>query len=213
MINKVLIPDDLVLFKQQLLKRKQAKRTLYYKDGSVKVERWNASKFTPSSDLMGNIDSQLWHRKDRAEIVKAIYEIEDINSDDFLGDVEDVKVGEIYIHYKKGWSSFVPASEYISEYVIENDRITIFYSVGFGKGRTEKKVIPAKDMQMLRAILNKSFRIGALAASNTEIRTVHGPVCTYNYRYLGVIGNNCGALIYDDVLSAYYNDLIDKLAK
>ena len=76
MIKKVLIPSDTVLFKQELLKTKQAKRILLYKNGCAKVERWNASKFTVASDLMANIDSQLGHRIERDEILEAIYEIE-----------------------------------------------------------------------------------------------------------------------------------------
>ena len=141
MINKILIPANPASFKQALLKSKRAKRTVIYQDQSKKVEMWNASKFTPSSDLMGNIDSQLWHRKDKAYIREVIYEIVDMQSDDALGDTEDVKVGELYIHYQKGWDSHEPAGEHMVEYVIENDRITIFYNVGFQKGRTQQKTI------------------------------------------------------------------------
>ncbi len=211
MIQKILIPHDPAVFKQELLKRKRAKRTLIYKDGSVKVEVWNASRFAPSSDLMGNIDSQLWKRQDKAKIVKAVYEIEDLSHDDFFNDVETAQSGELFIHYQKGWSSFVPVNEYMTEYVIDNDTITVFYHVGFQKGRRAKKRLPAKDMQLLRAILNKAMKAGALADSNTEIRTVHGPVCTYRYRYCGISGNHCGTLICDNVLRAYYDDLIQKL--
>ena len=64
-----------MLFKTLLLKIHRAKRTIIYKDGSVKVEIWDASNFTPNSSLMNNISSQLWHRKDKAHIVEAVYEI------------------------------------------------------------------------------------------------------------------------------------------
>lgn len=90
MIKKVLIPSDPILFKQELLKTKQAKRILLYKDGRAKVENWNASKFTPSSDLMGNIDSQLGHRKDRLEILEAIYEVEYTSSSFVLSDTKTI---------------------------------------------------------------------------------------------------------------------------
>ena len=61
MIIKTLIPSDRVLFKTLLLKIHRAKRTIIYKDRSVKVEIWDASNFTPNSSLMNNISSQLWH--------------------------------------------------------------------------------------------------------------------------------------------------------
>ena len=211
MINKVLIPGNPILFKPELLKRKRAKRTLFYKDGSVKIEMWNADRFKPSSDLMNNIDSQLWRRKDKAEIVKAIYEIVDL--DDGFIDTKNAEVGELYIHYVKGWSSFETVGEHMMEYVIENGKITISYHVGFGKGRTKKKTIPAADMQALIAILEKAVHTGTLAPSNSLLRTVHGPVCTYHYQYKGIVGYDCGVLITDNALSSNYNDLIDRLVK
>ena len=70
-----LLPDDKVLFKQQLLVKKQAKRIITYKDGSVKSEIWHAGKFSPTSDLGGNILSQIGHRTDKDQIEKVVFEV------------------------------------------------------------------------------------------------------------------------------------------
>ena len=70
-----LVPDDKDLFKKELLAKKQAKRIVTYKDGSVKTEIWDAGSFAPSSDLSGNVSSQIWHRKDKDQIVKVVFEV------------------------------------------------------------------------------------------------------------------------------------------
>jgi hypothetical protein len=70
-----LLPDDKVLFKQQLLVKKQAKRIITYKDGSVKSEIWHARNFSPTSDLGGNIFSQIGHRTDKDQIEKVVFEV------------------------------------------------------------------------------------------------------------------------------------------
>jgi hypothetical protein len=49
------IPNDEETFKQELLKTKKAKRTLYYRDGRTKTEEWQARKFEKTSDLRQNI--------------------------------------------------------------------------------------------------------------------------------------------------------------
>ena len=70
-----LVPSDKDLFKSELLIKKQAKRTIIYRDGSVKAEVWDASSFSPSSNLGGNVSSQIWHRKDKDQIEKVVYEV------------------------------------------------------------------------------------------------------------------------------------------
>ena len=70
-----LIPNDKDLFKKELLIKQRAKRTVTYKDGSVKSEVWDASKFTLSSDLGGNVSSQIYHRKDKDQIDKVVFEV------------------------------------------------------------------------------------------------------------------------------------------
>ena len=70
-----LLPDDKVLFKQQLLVKKQAKRIITYKDGNVKSEIWHTGKFLPTSDLGRNISSQIGHRADKDQIEKVVFEV------------------------------------------------------------------------------------------------------------------------------------------
>jgi hypothetical protein len=70
-----LIPNDKDLFKNELLIKKQAKRTITYKDGSIKTEVWDASSFSPSSNLSGNVSSQIWHRNDKDQIDKVVFEV------------------------------------------------------------------------------------------------------------------------------------------
>ena len=211
MIIKTLIPSDRVLFKTLLLKIHRAKRTIIYKDGSVKVEIWDASKFTANSDLMHNISSQLWHRKDKAHIVEAVYEIEDINYDE-CDTLPLTGKYDIHIHYINGWSSF-PAGEYLSEYIIDNDTITASYEIKHVRSKSVVKRISHIDMRELIYIFDAALRKGELADSHTIIRTVHGPLCTYDYEYCGKSGTDCGFLFTDDTLNNRYYDLIKKITK
>ncbi len=214
MIKKILIPGDPVLFKQALLKTKCAKRTIIYKDGSEKVEWWDAYKFTPSSNLMGNISSQLWHRRDKAEIIEAIYEIaEEENNSNRLHDIEDTNSGELYIHYKKGWESFRPVGEHVVEYAIENDKLTIICGFGFGPGKTYAEKISAKDMRELICILNSAVAMNAFEKSNTTIQVTHGTICSYDYDYKCHSGRECGSLFASDTLNSRYADWINRILK
>ena len=213
MIIKILIPSDPILFKKELLITKRAKRTLTYKDGSERVEIWNASRFTASSDLMHNISSQLDHRKDRAHIIKVVYEIEEINHDNEYIHFDGEYSKEIYIHYVKGWSSFRPLDEHISEYIIKNDVITIYRNNGFALGKSNVKRISSKDMKELLSILYEATRKGAFGKSKTQVRTIHGPICSYDYDYHNQSGRDCGALFSDDILNDRYHDLINKIIK
>lgn len=212
MIIKTLIPSDRVLFKTLLLKIHRAKRTIIYKDGSVKVEIWDASNFTPNSSLMNNISSQLYHRKDKAHIVEAVYEIEDGNYDEC--DIIPLNGKyDIHVLYKEGWSSFRPVGEHLSGYIIDNDAITVLSDVGFSSGRSIVKRISHIDMRELISIFDAAMRKGKFADSHTSIRTVHGPLYTYDYEYCGKSGTDCRALFTDDALNNRYYDLIKKITK
>lgn len=224
MIKKTLIPADPALFKAELIRIKRAKRTLIYKDGSVKVEIWRADKFNHKSKLMHNISSQLDHRRDRAYISEAIYEIidgeyneyellNDCHRDRNLNPEDDLDVGDIFISYRRGWSSFTPKSEYVTGYVIENNMITIHYSCGFIPGRKDNKILSPSEMRELIHILNDAIRISSLGVSGSLISTIHGPICTYDYDYRGHSGRDCGALLTDKALLARYNDFINRVTK
>jgi hypothetical protein len=128
----------------------------------------------------------------------------------FLG-TED----KLYIHYKKGWSSWEPVGKHVVEYYIEGDTITISYNVNFSFDKTNKKQISAEDMKELLSILNEAIRSGALEKSGTSIRTVHEPIGAYgyDYEYLGKSGTHCGTLFTDSSLISRYNKLIDKITK
>ncbi|MBQ1196936.1 MAG: hypothetical protein IIX44_11895 [Clostridia bacterium] len=119
----------------------------------------------------------------------------------------------LYISYKKGWSSFRPMGEHISGYRIDNDTITVFYDVGFGSGKTKTKKISPKDMEELFSILDEAIKINAFETSNTSILTVHGHIGTYNYRYRGEADNDCGCLFTDDSLNIRYQNLINQITK
>lgn len=210
MIIKTLIPSDPVLFKTLLLKTHRAKRTIIYKDGSVKVEIWDASNFTPNSSLMNNISSQLWHRKDKAHIVEAVYEIIE---DGGYNECDIIPLNgkyDIYIHHINGWSSF-PAGEYLSEYIIDNDTITASYEIKHVRSKSVAKRISHINMRELIYIFDVALRKGELADSHTISRTVHGPLCTYDYEYCGKSGTDCSALFKDEALNNRYYDLIKKI--
>ena len=74
----ILIPANSKEFKRQLLKVKKAKRTLVYKDGSIKEATWNASGFEESSDLMNNIKStSYWRNRKKNGLSQVILKIEE----------------------------------------------------------------------------------------------------------------------------------------
>jgi len=51
------IPDSEDKFKQQLLKFKKAYIKIYYTNGTTEIKEWNASRFSKSSKLDGNLRS------------------------------------------------------------------------------------------------------------------------------------------------------------
>ena len=69
-------PSDEKIFKQQLIKTKKAKRTIFYKNKNPEAEVWNADEFTKESNLRGNIHSNNKVRKwQKLGIVKIKFEI------------------------------------------------------------------------------------------------------------------------------------------
>jgi hypothetical protein len=163
---------------------------------------------------MGNISSQLWHRRDKAKIIEAIYEItEEENNSNRLHDIEDTNSGELYIHYKKGWESFRPVGEHVVEYIIENDEITIFYNVGFGSGKNSTKKISGKDMEELLFLMNEADVTNSFEKSDTSIRAEHGTIWSYDYDYKCHSGRECGSLFASDTLNSRYADWINRILK
>lgn len=56
-------PENINIFKKELLRVKKAKRTWFHSNGSNKSEIWNASNFTESSDIKANIKTNSTYRK------------------------------------------------------------------------------------------------------------------------------------------------------
>ncbi len=70
------VPNNEDIFKQKLLQVKKADRTWYYSDGRVVKDTWDAYKFTPESNLRGNILSNNKVRKrDESGLFKLKIEI------------------------------------------------------------------------------------------------------------------------------------------
>ena len=117
----------------------------------------------------------------------------------------------IYIHYKKGWSSFRPVDEHVVEYIIENDEITVFYNVGFASGKVITKKISGKDMNELLGLMNDAYVTKTLEKSDTAIRAEHGTILSYDYDYRCYLERNCSSLFTDDALNMRYAHLIDRI--
>jgi hypothetical protein len=122
-----------------------------------------------------------------------------------------------YIRYKKGWSSFVQVDEHVTGYCIDNNIITISYSVGFVGGKTVVKKMSDKDMKELIEILDIARNNALFEKSNTHIITEHGPISSYDYQYRGKAGVNCRGLFIDnkmsETLQTRYSNLINNLIK
>ncbi len=58
-----LSPNNITVFKKELLRVKQARRIWYYNNGKTKTEIWNASNFTEESDIKANIKTNSTFRK------------------------------------------------------------------------------------------------------------------------------------------------------
>ena len=130
-----------------------------------------------------------------------------IQSISIKGEVADI----LYIRYNKGWSSFRELGEHISGYRIDNDTITVLYDVGFEPGKTITKKISGKDMRELLGIMDAAVMMSAFEKSATDIRTIHGVACNYDYDYKGRSERNCSSLFTDDALNMRYAHLIDRI--
>lgn len=58
-----IFPDNVSVFKKELVKTQKAKRTWFFNKGTTKIEVWNASNFTEHSDLMANIKTNNKYRR------------------------------------------------------------------------------------------------------------------------------------------------------
>jgi hypothetical protein len=77
---------------------------------------------------------------------------------------------------------------------------------------TIKKIAP-QDMFELLKIFENAKNTRAFAKSNTNINTIHGPICTYDYEYQNTSGKDCGTLFTDDTVNTRYHNLINKIIK
>lgn len=72
------MPKNRESFKQLLIEKKQAKRTIYYKNGQIKISYWNVRNFSMRSSLTANIKSSpLYKNAIENGIEKILFEIED----------------------------------------------------------------------------------------------------------------------------------------
>ena len=72
-------PNDLEQFKKELVRTSRAHIRIHFSDGRKETKPWNASNFTESSDLMHNINSKTWFRRNYVEkygVVAAEFSIE-----------------------------------------------------------------------------------------------------------------------------------------
>lgn len=112
-------------------------------------------------------------------------------------------VGDLYIHYRKGWSSFVPVGKYMVEYTISGNIIEVKYDVGFGSGSVERKVIKVSELCVLIDIMKRHSHL--LSKSHSTVNTVHDVMFQYDYRFDGREETRCGSLFDDDKAMGEYN--------
>lgn len=108
----------------------------------------------------------------------------------------------IYIHYRRGWSSFTPVGEHMAEYTISGNTIDVIYGVGFGPGGAKTKTVKIPDLCVLIGIMKRHR--AHLANSNSTVKTFHGVICQYDYRFDGREEFECGYLFDDDSAMAEY---------
>ena len=108
----------------------------------------------------------------------------------------------IYIHYRKGWSSFVPVGKHMVEYTISGNTIEVKYNAGFGPGGVKTKTIKTTDLCMLIDIMKRHR--ARLANSNSTVNTFHDVIYQYDYRFDGREEIECGYLFDDDSAMAEY---------
>lgn len=108
----------------------------------------------------------------------------------------------IYIHYRKGWSSFPPVGKHMVEYTISGNTIEVIYNVGFGPGGVKTKTIKIPDLCVLIDIMKRHR--AHLANSNSTVMAFHDVIYQYDYRFDGREEFKCGYLFDDDSAMAEY---------
>lgn len=66
------VPEDKDIFKNKIIKTKCAIRVIEYMDGTISESPWRIQKFNNTSDLMYNITTQSWYRKDKFNIKQVV---------------------------------------------------------------------------------------------------------------------------------------------
>ena len=117
----------------------------------------------------------------------------------------------IYIHYRKGWSSFVPVGKHMVEYTISGNTIEVKYNAGFGPSGVKTKALQVSDLCVLIDIMKRYHRY--LSNSNTTIKTSHDVICQYDYSFDGYDGVQCGSLFDYDIAMGEYNDWLAPFIK
>lgn len=148
-------------------------------------------------------------KKYRALIQLAKYYIKDGNLDKGFN-----------ISYTKGWSSFVDRDLKVGHYIIDQSSVYVEYIRGYNIVKTTTFVME-DDMYIMLILFmenNKSY----LSSSNNLFLTIHGPLHSYSYNFLGNSGIECGSLFeaknqrditHVDNLVLEYEELINKIMK
>ena len=66
------VPEDKDIFKNKIIETKGAKIVIEYMDGTISEHHWGIQNFNNTSDLMRNIMSQSWYRKDKFNIKQVV---------------------------------------------------------------------------------------------------------------------------------------------
>ena len=91
-------PKNKKLFKQLLIEKKQAKRTIYYRNGQTKTNYWNVRNFSMHSNLTANIKSSpLYKNAIENGIEKILFEIEDYNDSIIFGNEQKSNYTDIIL--------------------------------------------------------------------------------------------------------------------
>ena len=109
---------------------------------------------------------------------------------------------DIFISYQTGWSSFTPVNKHMVGYCISGKSITVQYNNGFSPAGGETKSI--SDSSYFRLIDIMKRYASCLADSHTLIKTHHGEICKYEYRFESYEGVECGYLFDDKSAMAEY---------
>ena len=66
------VPEDKDIFKNKIIETKCAIILIEYMDGTIREKYWRIIKFNNTSDLMHNITSQNWYKKDKFNIEEVV---------------------------------------------------------------------------------------------------------------------------------------------